>query len=180
MRIGLAFRAFFAALLGRPLPEAVIPRALLPEPPETPAPAAAPARAEKPAPEAPAADLEAAAVETLGLLQREGRLVDFLFEDLEGYGDADIGAAVREVHRGCKRALVEHFDLEPIRAEDEETLVDVASDFDRRAVRLTGNVTGAPPYSGVLRHKGWRATAVRLPKVEPKSRVIAPAEVEVT
>jgi hypothetical protein len=178
MRIGLAFRAFFAALLGRPLPEAVIPRALLPEPPEAPAPAPAPA--EQPTPSTPKADLEAAAIETLGLLQREGRLVDFLFEDLEDYGDADIGAAVREVHRGCKKALVEHFDLEPIRAEDEETLVDVASDFDRRAVRLTGDVTGAPPYSGVLRHKGWRATAVRLPRVEPKNRIVAPAEVEVS
>lgn len=179
MRIGLAFRAFFAALFGRPLPEAIVPRALLPEAAPAPAEPAAPA-APKPPPSTSKAGLEAAAVETLGLLQREGRLIDFLFEDLEGYGDADIGAAVREVHRGCKKALTEHFDLEPIRAEDEETLVDVASDFDRRAVRLTGNVTGAPPYSGVLRHKGWRATAVRLPKVEPKSRVIAPAEVEVT
>ena len=177
MRIGLAFRAFFAALFGRRLPEAVLPPAALPERAPPPADPGGPA----PAPAPPkAADLDAAAVEALGLLQREGRLLDFLFEDLEAYTDADIGAAVREVHRGCKKTILDHFDLEPIRREDEETLVDVASDFDRRAVRLTGNVSGAPPFSGVLRHKGWRAGAVRMPEIEAYNRVIAPAEVEVT
>lgn len=183
MRIGLAFRAFFAALFGQTLPKELIPSGLLPEPTPappspTPAPAPEPKAKAPPAPKGPEA--EAVAVQTLGLLQREGRLIDFLFEDLDGFSDAEIGAAVREVHRGCRKALTEHFDLEAIRSEDEEALVDVETGYDPNQIRLTGNISGSPPFSGVLRHRGWRATAVRLPKVQDGARVLVPAEVEVT
>src|SRR5258708_33455175 len=35
----------------------------------------------------------------LSVLQREGRLVDFLLEDIQAYPDAQVGSAVRYIHR---------------------------------------------------------------------------------
>jgi hypothetical protein len=198
MRLGLAFRAFFAALYGRTLPPEVLPseaRASGQLPagpsPETPAKPSraeasieAPAQPESAAPEPGSAasgpEPEAAAVQTLGVFQREGRFVDFLMEDLDGFSDAEIGATVREVHRGCRKALQEHFDLGPVRTEDEQTLVDVETGYDPARIRLTGNVSGSPPFSGVLKHKGWEATDVRLPRARRGDRVVSPAEVEVS
>ena len=186
MRPILAIRAFFAALLGRRLPEAVIPQNLLPAqlpagelpdpsadeaPPKTPEP--------DPAPPSPAADPEGAAVQVLAVLQAEGRLLDFLGEQIDGYEDADIGAAVREVHRGCNKALSDHFDLAPVRSEDEDALVTVEAGYDPNETRLVGNIVGQPPFSGTLKHKGWVATDVRLPKTSPGARIVMPAEVEV-
>lgn len=121
-----------------------------------------------------------AALQLLGLLQREGRFVDFLEEDVSSFSDADIGAAARVVHDGCKKALDEHFTIEPIHEKEEGASVKVQKGFDAHALRLTGNVVGEPPYTGTLSHRGWRCTEVRLPKMseghDPK--VLAPAEVE--
>jgi hypothetical protein len=104
----------------------------------------------------------------LAALQREGRLIDFCEEDLAGFSDAQIGAAARTVHDGCRKALRGFLALEPVRPEAEGASVEVPSGFDPRALRLTGNVVGNPPFRGVLRHHGWRAGET----------VIAPAEVE--
>lgn len=190
----LAIRAFFAILFGATLPREVLLAGLLPETTDDALPAAPePVKAEapKPEPEAPKAPPkpaapkgpapEAIAVQALAIFQSEGRLLDFLAEDIEGYSDEDIGAAVREVHRGCKKALADHFDLVPVREEEEEALVTVPDGYDPAAVRLIGNIVGAPPFSGTLKHKGWRATSVRLPKAGEgdSALVIAPAEVEV-
>jgi hypothetical protein len=121
-----------------------------------------------------------AALQLLALLQREGRFIDFLKEDVSGFSDAEIGAAARVVHEGCKKALDEHFELEPIREEDEGTSVTLESGFDASAIRMTGNVVGEPPFSGTLSHRGWRVTSVKLPKTteEHDARIVAPAEVE--
>lgn len=123
-----------------------------------------------------------AALQLLGLLQREGRFVDFLEEDLSGASDADIGAAARVVHEGCKKAVDEHFTIEPVHASDEGDTVKVEEGFDAHEIRLTGNVVGEPPYSGQLTHRGWKCDDVRLPKMSEKHdpRVIAPAEVELS
>lgn len=184
----LAIRAFFAALFGRRLPERVIPQNLLPAQlpaEEAPTVESGPEDVEPPAPptaKAPSArpfDADAAAVQVLAVLQSEGRLLDFLGEDIDGYEDADIGAAVREVHRGCRKALDDHFDLAPVRAEEEDALVTVDAGYDPAAIRLVGNIVGQPPFSGTLKHRGWKAASVRLPKTAPGSRVVQPAEVEV-
>lgn len=122
------------------------------------------------------------AIQLLSLLQRQGRLVDFLQEDLALYEDSQIGAAVRSIHQGCRDTLREHMELKPIFQEPEGTQVKVPPDFDPRAIRLTGNVSGDPPFSGVLRHRGWRAERVELPQPtveQKKDWVVAPAEVEV-
>jgi hypothetical protein len=121
-----------------------------------------------------------AALQLLALLQRRGRLVDFLEEDIAGAKDAEIGAAARVVHEGCRQAVHEHFTLVPVREENEEARIDVPAGFDAGAIRLTGNVVGEPPFRGTLRHRGWRCTEVKLPKITEGHdvRVIAAAEVE--
>src|SRR5438876_1692147 len=55
----------------------------------------------------------------LGLLQREGRLLDFLLEDIKAYSDEQVGAAVRDIHRQCQAALNEHLALEPVLPKEE-------------------------------------------------------------
>ncbi len=126
-------------------------------------------------------DPEAGALHVLALLQREGRLVDFLQEDIAGAGDADVGAAARVVHSGCKKALTQYFVLEPVRAEAEGAGVVVDKGFDPQQIRLSGNVAGEPPFKGTLAHAGWRAKDVKLPERPPSvdARVVAPAEVEI-
>jgi hypothetical protein len=121
-----------------------------------------------------------AAVQLLAVLQREGRLVDFIEEDLTGFPDSAVGAAARTVHAGCKKAIEELFRLEPVYREAEGAQVTVGAGFDPAAVRLTGNVVGAPPFKGSLRHHGWRAKDVKLPPA-PDGKdpaILAPAEVE--
>lgn len=122
------------------------------------------------------------AVQLLAIFQREGRLVDFLQEDLTQYSDDQIGAAVRSIHQGCREALGEHLELQPVMEKTEGSAVTVPVDFDPAAIRLTGNVSGDPPFSGILRHHGWRVVSVKLPQVttrQDKDWILAPAEVEI-
>jgi len=130
-------------------------------------------------PEAP--DFPDRAIQLLALLQRDGRLVDFLMEDLASYSDAQIGAAVRDVHAGCYGVLTRYLTLEPILAGKEGERTSVAQDVDPAAVRLVGNTTGRPPFTGTLLHRGWRATRTELPALgAPAGReIVGQAEVEI-
>ena len=122
------------------------------------------------------------AIQVLSILQRQGRLIDFLEEDLGQYEDAQIGAAVRSIHLGCKEALEQNVGLEAVYGDEEGTDVTIEAGFDSKAVRLTGNVQGDPPFKGVLRHRGWRVVRVDLPLKSPDKEVdwiLAPAEVEI-
>jgi hypothetical protein len=180
-RIYLAFLCFFRVLFGRALPEELAPPA--PEPPKLPAPEPAKA-ASRPAPEPAKAaakpDGSSGALQLLGLLQREGRLVDFLAESIDGYDDASIGAAVRDIHKGCKKVLTEHFGVVPVMDAEENEAVTVDAGFDPGRIRLVGNVAGDGPFKGTLRHHGWRAAKVSLPVVTAAvdTTIVAPAEVE--
>jgi hypothetical protein len=140
--------------------------------------APAPAPAELPRAQA-AADASAALV-LLGLLQREGRLVDFLEQDVASFADAEVGAAARVVHEGCRRALHAHAKIAPVREEEENSAVELAQGFRAAEIKLTGDVRGAAPYRGTLRHRGWRVTEIDLPKPlgDHDAKIIAPAEVE--
>ncbi len=116
----------------------------------------------------------------LTLLQREGRLLDFLLEDVESYSNDQIGAAVRDIHRNCRKAIQDHLTLEPVLPQSEGAMVDVPPGFDPSAIRLTGNVTGEPPFHGTLQHHGWRVKELKLAK-PPEGQdefVLHPAEVE--
>ena len=116
----------------------------------------------------------------LSALQREGRLVDFLQQDVAGFSDDQVGAAARVVHGGCRKILRQYFDLEPAAKETEGSEITLAKDFNPQRIRLTGNVTGQPPFRGTLRHHGWIAREIRMPSLSEDldARVIAPAEIE--
>jgi uncharacterized protein DUF2760 len=121
-----------------------------------------------------------AALQLLSLLQSEGRLVDFLQQDVAAFSDADVGIAARVVHEGCRRALRAHASVEPVRPEGEGQRITLAAGFDADAVKLVGDVRGQPPYVGVLRHRGWRVLTIELPQRvgDHDPRIVAPAEVE--
>ena len=150
-------------------------------------PAPEPPRAEeklkpepKPVPAVPAPPPSDAALQLLALLQREGRLVDFLEQDVTSFPDAEIGAAARVVHDGCRKAIRSHVEIAPVRAEEEGTRVTIAAGFAPSEIKLSGNVSGAGPFQGVVRHRGWKVNAVTLPTpvTGHDARILAPAEVE--
>ena len=128
----------------------------------------------------PPEKLHASGLAVLALLQREGRLIDFLQEDMAAFSDAEIGAAARVVHAGCRKVLTDGCTLEPVLKDAEGAAIKVPAGFDAQRIRLTGNIAGSPPFSGTLKHHGWLAVSVRLPAVSDAmdARVLAPAEVE--
>ncbi len=122
-----------------------------------------------------------AAIHTLSLLQREGRFIDFIQEDIAGYSDAQVGAAVRQIHAGCRKVLSEYFEVAPVCAEAEGTRIEVPPGFDPNRWRLSGRITGEPPFPGLVQHRGWQVSEVKLPtrtgKTDPT--IITPAEIDV-
>lgn len=180
-RLSIAIGAFFSILGDRDFAAGVQHlRSGTPPAAAAPAPAAPVAtRAPAPAPTLKEASPEAA-LQLLGLLQRDARFIDFVEEDIANYSDADIGAAARLVHDGCRATLREHFTIQPVRKEAEGSRVTIAEGFDATAIRLTGNVVGKAPFNGSISHRGWRVTDVRLPKLTQShdASVLAPAEVE--
>jgi len=121
-----------------------------------------------------------AALQLLGMLQKEARFIDFIKEDISAYNDADIGVAARVVHEGCNKAINEYFTLKTVRSDQEGSKITLPKGFDAAEVRLTGNVVGQAPFNGTLIHKGWKVTDIRLPKLTEghNARIIAAAEVE--
>ena len=190
---------FAVQLLGNRLLEQVAQRTLAAaprvappkaEPVTKPEPAAKPKAKPEPAPVDPKLDpapllekgARTGAVQMLAILQRQGRLIDFLQEDLAAYADDQIGAAVRSIQEGTKQALNQHVKLEPVFSEEEGSRVTIQPGFNPEQVRLTGNVVGEPPFKGELRHRGWRVASIDLPKRMGDSEqlpVVAAAEVEV-
>ena len=165
-----AFRVFFSLIFHGRIADDIL-AALAPPPP---APVA-------PAPLAPPpVESSDRAAQLLAILQRDGRLVDFLMEDLAPYQDVQVGAAVRDVHRGCREALDKYASLSPVMDLEEGSTVTVERDNEPARVKVVGSMAGAPPYRGVLRHRGWEVTRLALPPLPATGRtVVAPAEVEV-
>jgi hypothetical protein len=118
-------------------------------------------------------------LQLLAILQRDSRLVDFLMEDVSGYADDQIGAAVRELHDQCRDALARYVGLAPVIDGVEGTFAKAPG--DAAAVKFVGNVPAKPPAGGTLRHKGWRAVKVDLPALAAKqdASIVAPAEIEI-
>jgi hypothetical protein len=121
------------------------------------------------------------ALQLLGLLQREGRLVDFFQQDVGKFSDGQIGQAARVVHEGCRAILKRYVRIEAVLEAPEGETTTVPSGFDPAAIKLVGNVSGNAPFNGILRHRGWRAASIHLPETLPGHTfaVLAPAEVEV-
>ncbi len=146
-------------------------------PVSAPAPAMTPAPVPTPAPAAPRHD----ALSLLAVLQREARLLDFLKEPIEGYSDAQIGAAVRSVHKDSAAVIERMFGVEPLQAGEEGSTVEIPAGYDPARYRLVGNVPAQGPLRGKLAHPGWKATRADVPEWTGKAdaaRVLAPAEVE--
>jgi hypothetical protein len=150
-----AFAAKLQAVVGGAEPKSV-------EPPKPPKPSGAPLR-------------------MLALLQAESRLVDFLMEDVSGYSDEQIGQSVREIHKKAQAALKQHAVIEPVLSGKEDESVTVQPGFDPSAIRVVGNVTGAPPFTGALQHPGWRVKELKLatPPEGADEFVLQPAEVQI-
>jgi hypothetical protein len=124
---------------------------------------------------------DGAPLRMLALLQAEARLVDFLMEDISGAGDAQIGQAVREIHKKAAAALKQHATIEPVLAAAEGESTTVPSGFDPSAIRVIGNVTGSPPFTGLVNHPGWRVKELKL-AARPEGAdefVLQPAEVQI-
>jgi hypothetical protein len=134
------------------------------------------------APAPKAAKPDADVVNFLGLLQEKGRFVDFLMGDIARYSDAEVGAAGRVLHEGCKAVLAEHFGVKPLREETEGSKVTVPPGYAPDDYRLVGRISGEAPFTGTLVHHGWRAEWVKLPRLirttGDRLPAIAPAEVE--
>jgi hypothetical protein len=149
-----------------------------PQPVETVTPAPVPAPVQPPAPTAQQAEAEI--VTFFGLLQEKGRLVDFLMEDITPYEDSEVGAAARVIHQGCRQVLQEYFNISPISEAAEGAQVTVPAGYSADQFRVVGKLTGEPPFTGTLLHKGWKTEFVKLPRIVNTDRLpsIAPAEVE--
>jgi hypothetical protein len=198
-RLMLAIRVFFAVLAGRVSAENVEQRLLgdagatSTVPPEKgrdqkadstdkkrPTTDAKAAKATPPVPTKPA---RSEALTLLSALQREARFLDIVSEPLGQYSDEQVGAAARDVLRDCSVVLKRMFDLQPVVADEEGSAVEIPADYDAARFRLTGKVSGTPPYRGSLVHHGWLATRCELPAWSgdgTAANVVASAEVEVS
>ncbi|MCU0764443.1 MAG: DUF2760 domain-containing protein [Burkholderiaceae bacterium] len=171
-RLSAALRSFFALLFSGCVPDDVLDRF-------RPAQAAAAAPVAAPPASAPA-DEGDRAVQLLALLQRDGRLVDFLLEDIAAYTDAQVGIAARDVNASCRAALARYLTLQPVCTAAEGTGVAVDEAGDPARVKLVGAVS-ANVRQGIVRHRGWQVVRIALPPLpRPEDRrIVAPAEVEV-
>jgi Domain of unknown function (DUF2760) len=172
-RILLAFRCFFNILFQGELSAEALTALNLTRPKAAPSASKAP-------PAAPAVRTSDGALQILGILQRDSRLLDFLMEDIAAYSDDQVGAAVRELHDQCRDSVARYVTLQPVIDGVEGTFAKAPS-ADPNLVKFVGNVPAKPPTGGTLRHKGWRATKVDLPALSAKqdASVIAPAEIEI-
>jgi len=175
-RFSYAFRCFFSLLISGTIPPDIgraVASASSAIAPNVPA-------ASKPSENPPAESFDRA-VQMLALLQRDGRLIDFLAEDVSPYPDGQLGAAVRTIHASCRQVLDRYLKLEPVISSEEDQPVTVPAGFDPATVKLLGNVVGQPPIKGLLRHRGWRVTEIKLPSLPQGAgrEIVAPAEVEI-
>ena len=163
-RIGLAFKILFDGALARRV--SLLPTEVQPPQPEQ---------------KAPETEQSAGGLFILSALQREGRFIDFLQQDVASFSDTDVGAAARVVHGGCRKVLDQYLTLKPVLPEGEGSVVSIPKGYDANRVRVVGNVAGEPPYRATLKHQGWVAADLRFPKLAPgmNLRVLAPAEVEI-
>jgi len=181
-RLVFAFRCLFSIVFRGEIPNDIAQTMMETESPVRQAPATARPTSRAKEIERPTTETFDRAVQILAVLQRDGRLIDFLAENISAYPDAQLGAAVRTIHETCRKALDHYVKLEPIVNSDEDQPVTVQAGFDPAAIKLIGNVAGEPPIRGVLRHKGWRVKEVNLPPLPQGAgrMVVAPAEVELS
>ncbi|WDQ18473.1 DUF2760 domain-containing protein [Rhodopirellula sp. P2] len=119
------------------------------------------------------------AITLLAALQRDARLVDLIHENLDQYGDDQVGAAARPCLKQCRQTLDRLLGIVPlVEVSDGQVLpVDVSTSSAR--LRWVGESSGAS--QGKVVHHGWVATQVQLPAWSGSADdalVIAPAQVQ--
>lgn len=185
----LAYTGIALAILGCVLAltlktTAAVERNIEPKTEPTPAPVA-PETQQPNLQDIPEQNAEVQVAQLLGLLQEKGRFLDFVMDDIKSYPDAQIAAAARFVHQGCQEVMKQNFTIEPVATVLENQSITLEAEFDRNEYRLSGKIDGEPPYTGVLKHKGWKTTSVSLPKVlgaraqAEGAHLLVAAEVEV-
>jgi len=171
-RVGLAFKVLFNGAFAKQVAEIGSVDAIAESKP-----------APQPKKTTPPKPVRNDAVTLLATLQREARLLDFFQESIGDYEDAQIGAAVRDVHRQTAEVLERMFAIRPLLDDAEGSVVQIPADADASRFNLTGEVGDQRPDSGTMMHHGWRATRCELPRWTGSDNgklVIAPAEVEVS
>ncbi len=128
--------------------------------------------------------IHAEIVHFLSLLQQKGRFIDFVMDDVAPYSDAQVGAAARVVHQGCRSVMQQYFTIHPVHEGQEGERIELPRGTNLDRYRLVGRVVGEPPFRGTVIHRGWKTIDISLPRasgtvVAADVAVIAPAEVEV-
>ena len=180
MNIGLAFKAFFAALL-KPESAKHIAAALKQTSGETtvasgetisPTIAGAPKAAlEQPGAVIPVASKpkfsshRSDALTLLAALQRDARLLDLVQEPLGSYSDAQVGAAARDVLLETNKVLRRMFSIQPLCNAGEGDSIDLPAPLNANRWKLTGAAATAVPGAMKVEvlHPGWMATMQNVP-----------------
>jgi hypothetical protein len=173
MRLGIAIRAFFAALFDKSSAEriglALEGQPATPSEPTLPPPAQSVAAKKRDRNQA---------VTLLSALQREARLVDLIQEDLANFSDAQVGAAARPCLQQCAATLQRLLALEPVVDAAEGGTIDVGPDASPARYQWIGEGTSS---TGKLVHHGWMAAKVELPEWtgdDDDATIVAPAQVQ--
>jgi Domain of unknown function (DUF2760) len=141
-----------------------------------------------PAPIAPAAvetkgSAEAEVIAFLALLQKKGRLIDFLMEDISKHDDASVGAVARVVYQGCRDVLNQHLKVVPLAGVPEGSSLTVPAGYRAVDYELSGKLGGSAPFTGTLEHQGWKVESIKLPRIvetgDGALPPLAPAQVTV-
>ena len=141
-----------------------------------------PAAAAPSAPNKPIVPARSDAISLLSALQREARLLDLVTESLDGYSDAQIGAAAKEVLRDSGSVIERMFGLKPMTDAADGSELETPAKFEASEYRLTGSVSGSGPFRGTVAHHGWKATKCDVPKWtgdKSSAMIIAPIELEI-
>lgn len=103
-------------------------------------------------------------------------------EPIDDYSDAQVGAAVRDIHRDCSGMLERQFAIRPVLDQAENSVVTIGANAKNGRIKLTGKVSDGTQASGTLVHHGWHVTKTDVPlwtgDTEAASIIVA-AEVEV-
>ena len=134
------------------------------------------------APPKPPKPARSDALSLLAALQREARFVDLASESLGDYSDEQVGSAAREVLEESGKVIQRMFALQPLATVGDGESMSTPEKFDPAEFRLTGNVTGDPPFNGNVAHHGWKATKCEVPSwsgQDSSKMIVAPVELEI-
>ncbi|MDD9952510.1 MAG: DUF2760 domain-containing protein [Zetaproteobacteria bacterium] len=129
---------------------------------------------------------ELPALQLLSLLQHNGRLIDFVMEDITGIEDQQVVAAARVVHAGCREVLCKYVEIHPLRDEEEGQSIVAPQEEVDRTVEIMGEHDLAATTTATLLHRGWKSHGIHLPTLTAdrqqfmlETQVLYPAQAEV-